>query len=110
MPEPTTTTTTGALLIKLAHIFPAIVGAAIALRFNTTDLSARKRASAFAASVGIAYYGGGAIVEWWNLTGLIAEAAMVAAGLFGLSIIASLMAEIPAAITQLRRKYLGDRA
>lgn len=108
MTEPATTGT-AAILLKLGSVFPGVIGAAIALRFNTADLSASKRASAFLASIAIAHYLGGAVVEHWALAGMVAEAAKLAAGLFGLSVIASLMAEVPTIVGQLRRRYLGDR-
>lgn len=104
MTEPTT-----ASLLKLfGGLLPGALGAAIALRFNTADASNLDRSLAFAAGVGLAHYGGGALAQWYGLDGIIAEATRLAVGLFGLALVANVMAEIPALIAYARRRLLGD--
>lgn len=92
----------------LIALLPGCVGAAIALRFNTTDSRAIDRVFAFAAGASLAHYGGGALAQWYGLDGLLADSTKLAVGLFGLALVASVMAEIPALIAAARRRFLGD--
>ena len=106
MTEPTTVP---ALAIKLlGGIVPGAVGAAIALRFNTSDLTRSRRIAAFGCSVGLAHYLGGAVVEHWALAGMVADAAKLGTGLFGLSIVAAMITEVPTIVAALRRRFIGE--
>jgi hypothetical protein len=107
MPEPTTPAA-AAILKVAAGLVPGAVGAAIALRFNTTDISPRQRWLSFAAGIALAHYGGGALAEQYNLTGMVADAARMAIGLFGLGLAAGLNAELPQIIAAARRKLMGE--
>jgi hypothetical protein len=104
MTEPTT----APILKLLGALLPGAVGSAIALRFNTADASSRDRALAFFAGVALGHYGGSALAHLYGLDGPMADALRVAIGLFGLALVANVMAEIPALIAAARRRYLGD--
>lgn len=109
MPEPTTPAAAG--LLKLAaSLVPGAVGAAIALRFDTSASSPRQRWLAFAASIALSHYVGGALAEQYALHDMAADAARLAIGLFGLGLAAGLNAELPQIIAAARRKLLGESA
>ena len=97
-----------------AKLAPSAVGAVIALRFNTRDISAPARAFAVVCSLAIGHYVGGGVVDYLALLlgrpppEMMANCAHMGAAVFGLSLIASVTAEIPKAIAALRRKFLGD--
>lgn len=104
MTEPTT-----ASIVKLlGALLPGAVGSAIALRFNTTDARALDRLLAFMGGVALGHYGGGALAHWYGVDGVLADAMRVAAGLFGLALVANVMAELPSLIAAARRRLFGD--
>ena len=104
MTEPTT----APILKLLGALLPGAVGSAIALLFNTADASSIDRLIAFASGVALAHYGGGALAHWYGVDGVLAEALRVAVGLWGLAIVANVMAEIPALIAAARRRIIGE--
>lgn len=104
MTEPTTMT----LAKFIVGLLPGAVGAAIALRFNTANASVLDRLLAFLAGAALAHYAGSALAQWYGLDGFMADATKVAVGLFGLALVANVMAEIPALIAFARRRLFGD--
>lgn len=105
--------TKGAILAAagkaFAQVAPLAIGAAIALKFNTSALTLRARVFAVFASFALGHYIGGAIIEWYAIdSGFIADAIKVAAALYGMSAVTSISAEIPAVIASIRRRITGE--
>lgn len=94
----------------LSQLAPLAIGAGIALRFSTSEMTTRAKVGAVATSFALGHYLGGAVVEWFHVSpGYIADAIKIAAAMYGLSATASINAELPAAISEIRRKFTGGQ-
>ena len=97
----------GAIGKLIYSLVPSAIGSAIALKLNTTELSTIGRLFSFLCGVGISHYFGGAGVEHFELEGFQADAVRVMAGMFGLSLAATLNTQIPSLVSSARTKYVG---
>ena len=104
MSEPITSI--GAAVKLLAALIPEAVGSAIALRLNTIPLRPLDRM--FACGVALAHYVGGAVSQYFALTGILEDASKVVVGIFGLNLSAAITAQIPTIIESARKRVLGD--
>lgn len=97
-----------ALLSILKPLAPSIAGALISLQFIPHEAGKANRFVSFLSGVVIAYYLGGGVIDWFNVTGVSASAINFSCGLFGLTTISHLWVEIPKALAAARVKYLGS--
>ena len=91
-----------------AALLPSAVGAAIALKLNTADLSISARISSFLVSLTLGYYLGSAIAEYYDIDGMRADAARLIVSLYGLSVASTVSAQMPAFVAAARRRFIGE--
>jgi hypothetical protein len=111
MTEPTSATAgLMAAIIKTAPEWvPAVFGAAISLRFLGNTINVWQRWAAFAGGAVTAFYVGQGAAEYMHITTpKVASLMIFVSGVAGMAVMQALFTEIPAAITALRRKWIGE--
>ena len=97
----------GALLWSLV---PAAFGSLISLKFAPDDSSPMQRMVTFLIGVGLAYFIGGAVIEYFgiSLQSFTADAIKLTIGLFGMSTATQIMTQLPEFLAAVRRKFIGE--
>jgi len=98
---------TGALAFKPGLALVALIGATVSLRYIKDVDTAGARISVVASGGTISYFSTPALVDWFSLAqgGNAAYGIAFAVGLFGLSLTAAVINEIPQFIDDLRKKF-----
>lgn len=112
MSEPTSSF---AVLWKLmAKFFPSITGSFLAVLTVTYSKDADLKSKVFSAfvafisGIAVSHYGGGAIIAFYpTLEPVTQDAIKFALGIFGLTLINNIIAEINPWVTALRKKIFG---
>ncbi len=91
----------------LATLAPAIFGAFISLRFIPPEVDKINRLVSYFSGISIANYIGGGVSEYFHQSGMVSTAIIFTFGVFGLTIVSHLWAEIPKSLSAARQKWLG---
>lgn len=91
-----------------AALLPSAVGAAIALKLNTADLTFTARVSSFLVSLTLGYYLGSALAEYYAIDGMRADAVRLIVSLYGLSVASTVSSQMPAFVAAARRRFIGE--
>lgn len=99
------------ILAWAAAIYPAVLGSALAI-FNSdvTKLTKTKMLLTFLFGANVAYFAGGAAIEYFKIlpTSYIAAFILFASGFMGMGILAETMIQLPIIIASLRKKFIGE--
>lgn len=91
-------------------IVPAALGSAISLKVSGCKGSITEMLVKFTFGLCIAYYFGGATLEYFKIAtpSFLADAIKLTWGLFGMGIITQIFTQMPDFVSAVRRKFIGD--
>lgn len=99
-------TVSAKLIAWFGSLVPAIVGAAISLRFSAENTPFYARLVSFIGGVFLAHFIGGAIVDAFeiNAESMIDDSIILASGIFGMATVTEMSKEVPILVKSLSDK------